>query len=141
MGGRQDAWLDAELGPVRPYALTHGRVTPTHQLERESLVQASTSPPAGDMPTYYTRVLAICAEGPRTIAEIAGRLDTLLQVVKVWVSDLLDSRHLAVPPPPALTSAASDRDVLIAVRNALTRQMEKEHNAPPARSALAGGLT
>jgi Protein of unknown function (DUF742) len=115
------AWVGEGLGAVRPYALVGGRVTPTRDLDRASLVQASVDPPADYLPTQYAEVFELCRPGPLSVAEIAGRLERPLQVVKIWLSDLLDGRYLVVPMPAGFTWAANDRKVLEEVIAGLRR--------------------
>ncbi|MEU0722816.1 DUF742 domain-containing protein [Streptomyces sp. NPDC006140] len=106
-------WLDDDLGAVRPYALVHGRVSPTHpELDRASLVQASSEPPATALQTHYAQVFDLCRFGPRSVAEIAATLGKPMQVVKIWLSDLLDDRYLTVPMPVGFETAVTDPRVL-----------------------------
>lgn len=119
---RNGTWLDEDPGSVRPFVLVRGRVDATQKLDRASLVQASVEPPATPLPEHYAEAFALCRSGPCSVAEIAARLRRPLQVVKIWLSDLLDSRHLVVPMPKGLaTTAATDPELLEAVLVGLRR--------------------
>jgi hypothetical protein len=124
MGGDGGAWVGGELGPVRPYALVRGRVAPSRDLTRHSLVRASTHPPARSLIGHYTHVYALCREGPRSVAEIAARLHTTRQVAAIWLSDLMDDGYVVVPTPREF-DPATDPEVLQAVLDGLKRYVRK----------------
>ncbi|CCK32113.1 hypothetical protein BN159_7734 [Streptomyces davaonensis JCM 4913] len=117
-------WIEDDLGSVRPYALVHGRVRASHpELDRTSMVRASREPPATALQTHYAQVFNLCRSGPRSVAEIAATLEKPLQVVKIWLSDLLDDRYLTVPMPTGLTTATNDLRVLEDVLAGLRRSL------------------
>jgi hypothetical protein len=118
------AWVSGELGPVRPYALVRGRVAPTRDLTRHSLVRASANPPAAPLFGHYTKVYALCREGSRSVAEIAARLGTTLQVAAIWLADLMDGGYVVVPTPQDF-DPATDPEVLQDVLEGLRRYVRK----------------
>jgi hypothetical protein len=124
MHGTGSAWVTGEMGPVRPYALVRGRVAPTRDLRRHSLVRASTTPPATPLLGHYTNVYALCREGSRSVAEIAARLGTTLQVAAIWLSDLMDGGYVVVPAPQDF-DPATDPGVLQAVLEGLRRYVRE----------------
>jgi len=111
-------WFDREPGPlVRPFALTGGRAdTDRHGLNMITLVRTVQVPL--DTHTLTRESLAIldmCYARPLSVAEVAARLDVLLAVAKVLISDLLDAGLLASQAPVSTTSNAPDMDLLQAV--------------------------
>ncbi|MCA1220044.1 DUF742 domain-containing protein [Streptomyces sp. 8L] len=112
---------DGSLGPVRPYVLTRGRTEPTHQLDRASLVRASSSPPMSRLGPHEARIVNLCQGQLLSVHEIAGRIAQPLQVTKIWVSDLLDQHYLAVPAPSGFTSDPTDPVFLRSVLESLER--------------------
>jgi hypothetical protein len=111
-------WFDREPGPlVRPFALTGGRAdTDRHGLNMITLVRTVRTPV--DTMALSRESLAItqmCYARPLSVAEIAARLDVLLAVAKVLISDLLDDGLLASQAPVASTTTSPDMDLLQAV--------------------------
>ena len=95
-------WFDREPGPlVRPFALTGGRAgTDRHGLNLISLVTAAR--PVADaaaLSRECTEIVRMCQERPLSVAEIAARLDLLLAVTKVLISDLIDEGFLVGQAP------------------------------------------
>lgn len=83
---------------VRAYVRTGGRSRPTRVLDLVTLVVAKKDPAPGASPDAR-RVIQVCRGGGLSIAEIAAYLDLPPSVVKIVVSDLLDSEHLVTPTP------------------------------------------
>ncbi|MFI6400907.1 DUF742 domain-containing protein [Streptomyces sp. NPDC050548] len=84
---------------IRPYVRTGGRVRPTRtDVRLETLVKAA-GVPNGTLPPDARRVLTLVGDAPGAlaVADIAAALDLPLSTVRILVSDLLDSRHLATP--------------------------------------------
>lgn len=113
------AWWDHEAGPlVRPYMVTGGRVQPiapdldliTHVVAISSLATETPSP-------EHQAILALTQE-PRPVAEIAGRVDLPLGVVRVLLSDLLQANLVARYDPPS-PDDLPDIDTLQAVIHGL----------------------
>lgn len=102
-------WYDEEAGPlVRPYAMTGGRtrtagpeLDPIVLVGAEPAVDPHELPPSAPEPA---RILGLCRERVRSVAELAAGLDLPLGVVRVLLGDLLASGHIRVsrPVPPAL---------------------------------------
>ncbi|MGW1992732.1 DUF742 domain-containing protein [Embleya sp. NPDC001921] len=90
---------------VRAYVITQGRGHPTRDgLDLVSLVIAL----PGDMSPHILdpekkRLVALCRGGILSVAEVAGHLELPIGVVKVLLSDLIDSGVVATrqPIPPA----------------------------------------
>lgn len=84
---------------VRAYVRTGGRTRATRELDLVTLVVAAADPAPGASPDAR-RVMSLCSrKGSLSIAEIAAYLDLPPSVVKIVVSDLLDSEHLSTPTP------------------------------------------
>jgi hypothetical protein len=104
-----DFWFEREPGPlVRPFALTGGRArTDRHGLNLITLVSAVR--PVADATGLNRECAAIvrmCQERPLSVAEIAARLDLLLAVTKVLISDLIDEGFLVSQSPLPDTNEA-----------------------------------
>jgi hypothetical protein len=123
MSGHETAdFAEAGLGAPRPYALVRGRVKPSKDLELTTLVVLSANSPSAPLQSHYEQIADLCTPTPCTIAEIAGRLEQPLQVVKVMVSDMIVDHYLVVPPAPGMfgsEAAGSDLDLLKDVLNGL----------------------
>lgn len=106
--------------PVRSHVITHGRIRPTHEdLDRATLVFLTSAPRWGIGPDHR-KVMDLCQDGPLTIADVADHLALPVAVVKILVSDLIDSGHLSrpavvEPPAPELL-----KEVLDGLRSHLT---------------------
>ncbi|MEU9763477.1 DUF742 domain-containing protein [Streptomyces sp. NPDC047987] len=84
---------------VRPYVRTGGRVRPTRPgLRLESLVRAAAAPDAA-LSADARRVMDLVSRerGALGVVDIAAGLNLPPSTVRILVSDLLDSRHLATP--------------------------------------------
>ncbi|MBW0271122.1 MULTISPECIES: DUF742 domain-containing protein [Nocardia] len=91
--GRRDPDL------VRSYVRTGGRVRAAHELDLVTLVR-SVADARPDHRPDERRVLALTSRrGALSIAELSAYLDLPASVVKIIVSDLLDSGHLQCPTP------------------------------------------
>jgi hypothetical protein len=114
-------WLDDAAGPVvRPYAMTSGRTRPsTGTFDLISLVMAARPVNATDTglgPEHHA-IIRICGQ-PLSVAEIAGRLDLPVGIVRVLLGDLLDRDVIVVRAPRPATEVPSE-DVYKAVINGL----------------------
>jgi len=116
-----DALVDEGYGPVRPYALVHGRVTPSQELDRASLVKAKIDLPSKPLQSHYAQAFELCRAGAVSVAEITARLEHPLQIVKIWLSDLLDDGYLMNAMPDSSGSAATDPRILGEVLAGLRR--------------------
>ena len=96
------------LYSVRPYLLTGGRVAQDSDLPLEAQVVAVRPGPGLRHERAAILQLAVL---PVAVAEIAGRLGLQLAVVRVLVSELHASGHLAVHAP-----MESGRDIAILER-------------------------
>jgi hypothetical protein len=106
--------LDA-LYSVRPYLITGGRVAQHSDLPVEAQVVAVG--PAADLRRERAAIVRL-AVLPLSVAEIAHQLDLQLAVVRVLVSELHASGHLAVHAP---VQSGRDIDILRRVVRGLRR--------------------
>jgi len=87
-------WLDDAAGPVvRPYAMTGGRARPvTGGLSLLTYVEALYAPEADliHLQPEHRSILMMTRKA-QSVAEIAGRLDLPVGVVRVLVGDLLQA--------------------------------------------------
>ncbi|MEW2302134.1 DUF742 domain-containing protein [Streptomyces sp. NPDC006655] len=116
-----DGLLDDDLGAVRPFALVGGRVTPSQELDRASLVKARPSLPSDPLQSHYAKAFALCQAGAVSVAEIAARLSQPLQIVKIWLSDLIVDGYLTNAMPDNYGDAATDPRILGEVLAGLQR--------------------
>lgn len=117
-----EAWFDEEAGPlVRPYALTRGRTrTGRHDLNMITLVVTVDRADASFLvEPEYAEILRIC-QTPRSVAEIAAKLNLPMAVVKVLLCDLIE-HDLVVFRSPAARAPALDRKLLQAVLDGIRR--------------------
>ncbi|WP_237404942.1 DUF742 domain-containing protein [Actinacidiphila reveromycinica] len=91
---------------VRPYVRTGGRSRPSRDVRLESLVIAAPAPVQGLEPDAR-RVFALCRGGVMAVAEIAAALELPPSVVRILVSGLIDSGHLAAPTRRSRADAPS----------------------------------
>ncbi|GDY31008.1 DUF742 domain-containing protein [Gandjariella thermophila] len=100
-----ETWFDEAAGPlVRPYAVTRGRTrAAVPHLELITLVVAVQPEVHGAaVEPECAHILRVCAL-PRSVAEVAARVDLPLCVVKVLISDLIERKYMIfrAGPPPA----------------------------------------
>jgi len=82
---------------VRPYVRTGGRSRPSRDVRLETLVIAVHDPLTQGLEPDARRVLDLCRGGVLAVAEIAAGLDLPPSVVRILVSGLIDTGHLAAP--------------------------------------------
>ncbi|MFD0437304.1 DUF742 domain-containing protein [Streptomyces chartreusis] len=116
-----DGLLDDGLGAVRPYALVGGRVTPSQELDRASMVKPGPSPPSTPLQSHYAKAFDLCRADAISVAEIAARLGQPLQIVKIWLADLIVDGYLTNATPDNWGDAATDRRILGEVLAGLQR--------------------
>jgi len=111
-------WFDDEAGPVvRPYTVTGGRVRPPGGgLDLLAFVVAEYQPNADilQLQPEHRQILAM-TNAPLSVAEIAGRLDLAVGVIRVLIGDLADAglvstyeSEAAVRPPDDILKAVLD---------------------------------
>ncbi|WP_073947198.1 DUF742 domain-containing protein [Streptomyces kebangsaanensis] len=90
---------------VRPYVRTGGRVRPRRDVRLESVVIAATGP-TNELGPDARQVMGLFAagRGGLAVADIAAALQMPPSTVRILVSGLMDTGHLASPAP-----AVSDR--------------------------------
>lgn len=118
----EDPWIDDDAGRlVRPFALIGGRTTPSrHELDMITLVVAVGSSEQRPADLEYAEILRICAQ-PLSVAEVAAAADLPMVVVKVLLSDLIDSGEVIFRSPPRATAPADNPLILRAVLDGLHR--------------------
>ncbi|MCG7528177.1 DUF742 domain-containing protein [Streptomyces sp. OfavH-34-F] len=96
---------------VRPYVRTGGRVRPDRDVRLESVMVAAPAP-TGDLGPDARRVMGLFAvgRGGLAVADIAAALQLPPSTVRIIVSSLMDSGHLA---SPASAAADQPRDDLL----------------------------
>jgi len=108
-----DFWFDRDPGPlVRAFALTGGRVgTEGHGLNLITLVStARLLPEPLPLAKESTAIVRMCQERPLSVAEVSARLDVLVAVAKILISDLIDD-GLLIARPPARTDSTDEPDM------------------------------
>ncbi|MCC5037229.1 DUF742 domain-containing protein [Streptomyces sp. WAC 00631] len=89
-----------ERGLVRPYVVTDGRAHPTRNtLDLVTLVMAMNDRPLSGLSPEKKRLMELCRGGALSVAEVAGHLELSVSVVKVLLSDLIDSGHITTRAP------------------------------------------
>ncbi|MDF9868592.1 hypothetical protein OKW18_000730 [Streptomyces pratensis] len=117
-----------DLTFVRPYTLTRGRTRPKHLLSLETVLDAGTGRPGPGQTEEYEEIFALCREHRRSVTELAGRLHRPVTVVKILVSDLLDTDALVIPVTAPYAATDTDADarpstqLLAALSTALKRK-------------------
>ncbi|WP_106399744.1 DUF742 domain-containing protein [Actinocorallia populi] len=104
--------LDDE-SPDRLYTVTGGRGDASDiELDLVTLVIAEFEPAAG-MQSEHTRILEL-SRGPIAIVELSAELHLPVSVVKILVSDLLDTGRLSLrrPSPPRGKAQLPDMETL-----------------------------
>ncbi|MFF0726092.1 DUF742 domain-containing protein [Streptomyces sp. NPDC004134] len=113
-------WVEDGAPRLRPYAVTGGRTTPTRRLALETLVMAARTLPRVALTPEHDETLRECRAGPRSVAEVAGRLGLPVAVTKILLCDLLDTCALiltAPAGPPDPTDPYLLEKVLVGLRN------------------------
>ncbi|WP_278262023.1 DUF742 domain-containing protein [Nocardia sp. AG03] len=91
--GRRDPDL------VRSYVRAGGRVKAARELDLVTLIRAVADPRPDHRPDQRRVLTLLSRRGALSIAELSAYLDLPASVVKILVSDLLDSGHLQCPTP------------------------------------------
>ena len=119
--GDEHAWLDQDAGPVvRPYTLTGGRSRPfSSGLGLLTHVEALYAPEADlvSLQPEHREILSLTRTA-LSVAELAGRLDLPVGVVRVLVGDLLQADLVSTFEADAAVRPPSD-DILQAVIDGL----------------------
>ncbi|NKZ04732.1 DUF742 domain-containing protein [Actinomadura latina] len=84
-----------ERALVRPHVVTGGRAHPTRNVfDLVTLVIATGDLPHTGLSPEKHRIAELCRGGALSVVEISGHLGLPVGVVKVLLSDLVDSGHL-----------------------------------------------
>lgn len=113
--------LDDTATIVRLYAVTDGRTRARHHLSLHTVLGPGRRPPRPGLSEESARIVELCAERHRPLAELAGTLALPVTAVSVLVSDLIDAQALALPIPDR-RSAGSDLQLLQAISAGLMRR-------------------
>ncbi|GAA2469398.1 DUF742 domain-containing protein [Streptomyces sp. NPDC059506] len=86
---------------VRPYAITGGRTRPSRSDFTLITLVVTRDPGAGTdrLDPEPAAIVELCRDRAMAVAEIAGRLDLPVSVVKVLLGDLVDSGTVLVRAP------------------------------------------
>ncbi|WP_406455837.1 DUF742 domain-containing protein [Streptomyces sp. NBC_00876] len=103
---------------VRPYVRTGGRVRPRRNVLLESVVIAATSP-TDELGPDSRRVMNLFSvgRGGLAVADIAAALQLPPSTIRILVSSLMDSGHLA--SPAAAVNDQPENDLLQKVLDGL----------------------
>lgn len=108
-----EAWTDrydAEAGPlVRLYAMTAGRARTDNGAERVDLmaiVRPTDRTPRSPLPPEQRALLALSAQGPSPVADLASDSGLPLGVVRVLLGDLTAQGLIHITPPETTATAA-----------------------------------
>lgn len=110
-------------GPDRLYVITSGRSGGADEsLDAVTLIVAESAPAPG-MQSEHARILGLCTS-PLSVVEIAAHLRLPVTVVRILLTDLIDTgrvtaRHPVPVPSPAYPLASPDvlEKVLVALHN------------------------
>ncbi|KAA2256093.1 DUF742 domain-containing protein [Solihabitans fulvus] len=122
MSSDDESWYDEAAGPlVRPYAVTRGRTRPAaSQLNMITLVVTVRAEiDTSELDAECVAILRLC-QRPLSVAEVAAQLDLPLVVVKVLLSDLIESGSIIFRPPVQATRVP-DKNLLQAVLDGVRR--------------------
>ncbi|MGW1006471.1 DUF742 domain-containing protein [Streptomyces sp. NPDC002520] len=100
----------ADSSFVRTYTLTGGRTRPKRVLALDTVLAAGAGRLGPGRPEECHRIVALCHEHQRSVAELAGRLARPAPAVKILISDLLDDDALVVPITSAYTTSDESDD-------------------------------
>jgi hypothetical protein len=84
-----------ERALVRPHVVTGGRAHPTRNIFDLVTLVIATRDQVGGLSPEKRRVMELCRGGALSVAEVAGHLGLPVGIIKVLLSDLVDSGHLA----------------------------------------------
>jgi hypothetical protein len=108
---------DGTDGTVRPYALTGGRVKPTHDLDVSTQVIAIRSDlDRTRLEPEQVRIVELCRQW-QSVAEIAAKVRLPMLAVRVMLSDLLDRGVVATGARPR--EGGPERKVLLQILDGL----------------------
>jgi hypothetical protein len=107
----EPAWVDEAAGRVvRPYAVTHGRTQPARG-DFDLITQVTATGPTPQTEDAgqpeHTTILRLC-QNPRSVAEVATRLDLPVGTVRVLLGDLLDRGLIRARPPDPIAPLPTD---------------------------------
>ncbi|MET8325622.1 DUF742 domain-containing protein [Streptomyces sp. NPDC005181] len=116
---------DSELGPeapplVRPYVITNGRILLNGDgLSLITLVTVAEEAPRNDLlDPEKRRLIELCSGGYLSVAEIAGHTQLPVGIVRLLLTDLIDSGYLCTRKPVP-SAELVDRHILEEVLHGL----------------------
>ena len=113
--------LDDTASIVRLFEVTGGRTRARHHLSLHTVLGPGRRSPRPGLSEESARIVELCGQRHRPLAELAGTLALPVTVVSVLVSDLIDAGVLALPIPDR-RSAGSDLQLLQAISAGLRRR-------------------
>jgi hypothetical protein len=107
---------------IRSHTATGGDATPArHGLDAATLLLADAGRSLTGLTAQPRRVMELCLPGVLSVSEVAAHLELPAPVVRVIVSRLLDSGHLAARAPFVPAASPHSEDLLRKVLVALER--------------------
>ena len=108
-----------ERALVRPHVVTGGRAHPTRNIFDLVTLVIAVNGQVMSLTPEKRQVVALCHRGTLSVAEIAGHLALPVGIVKVLLSDLMDSGHIEIrtsAPEARLSEDQLLREVLDGLR-------------------------
>jgi hypothetical protein len=104
-------WINADTQPVvRPYAMTSGRTRPVEGSFDLTAIIAAIRPPSALGVAYgpeHVAIIRMC-QRPLAVVEVTAHLALPLNVVRVFLGDLLQLNLVVVHPPEPADARLSD---------------------------------
>jgi len=97
--------VDHDADALRPFLVTGGRTSPTHELDLMSLLRATGPVTDENLLPEHFQALEACRNEPATVAEVATSIGQPIQVAKILLADLLDRRAVILRLADVQTSA------------------------------------
>ncbi|WP_242432612.1 DUF742 domain-containing protein [Streptomyces sp. Root1310] len=104
---------------VRLHAVTDGRTRARHSLSLHTVLGPGRRAPRPGLPAESVRIVQLCRQRRRPLAELAGMAGLHVAAVRVLASDLIDAGVLTVPVPDVPSGQGPDVQMLHAVAAAL----------------------
>ncbi|MGW3341329.1 DUF742 domain-containing protein [Streptomyces sp. NPDC001009] len=122
---------------MRTYVLVDGRTEPRHMLAVDTILTAGQGRLGLHGPEECRQIVNLCRTHPRSVAELAGRLERPITAVKILISDLLDVDALVLPLTTPYSATDTDERPSLQLLAALSAGLRKKF--PDAISYAAAG--